>query len=170
MTNFFRALAVAGLVVGAVGCDDSPNSPSETITFTAQLSPANEVPPVTGPEAAGAGNANITFNLNRDNGNTITSATVDFQFQLAGFPAATTLNAAHIHRGGVGVNGEVVVNTGVTAGEVVLTSGSATVTKNGVAITPALAQEIIGNPAGFYFNVHSALNTGGVARGQLVRQ
>jgi hypothetical protein len=80
------------------------------------------------------------------------------------------LNAAHIHRGGVGVNGEVVVNTGLTAGEVVLTSGSATVTKNGVAITPALAQEIIGNPAGFYFNVHSALNTGGVARGQLVRQ
>jgi hypothetical protein len=31
-------------------------------------------------------------------------------------------------------------------------------------------QSIIDNPANFYFNVHSSLNPGGVARGQLVKQ
>jgi hypothetical protein len=170
MTNLLRALTVTGLVIGAVACDDSPNAPTETITFTAQLSPANEVPPVTGPEASGTGTATITFTLNRDNGTAITSATVDFSAPLTGFPAATALTAAHIHRGAVGTNGEVVVNTGLVPGEIVLTSGSATVTKSGIAVTPTLAQEIIGNPSGFYFNVHSTLNTGGMVRGQLVRQ
>src|SRR5262249_10815378 len=34
--------------------------------------------------------------------------------------------------------------------------------------SPANAQSIISNPAGFYFNVHSSANTGGAARGQLV--
>jgi len=28
---------------------------------------------------------------------------------------------------------------------------------------------VINNPAGFYFNVHSTLNAGGVARGTLVK-
>jgi filamentous hemagglutinin family protein len=30
-------------------------------------------------------------------------------------------------------------------------------------------QAIINNPAGYYFNAHSAINTGGVVRGQLVK-
>ena len=34
----------------------------------------------------------------------------------------------------------------------------------------ATLQSIIDNPAGFYFNVHSSTNPGGVARGQLVKQ
>jgi hypothetical protein len=36
-------------------------------------------------------------------------------------------------------------------------------------VDAALEQTILNNPAGFYFNVHSTLNPGGVARGQLVR-
>ena len=32
-----------------------------------------------------------------------------------------------------------------------------------------IANQILTNPAGYYFNVHSTLNPGGVARGQLVR-
>jgi hypothetical protein len=171
MTRLTSAIAIAALVLGAAACDDkSPNSPTETVKFTAQLSPANEVPPVTGGEASGAGTANITFNLNRDNGSAITSATADFSVSLSGFPAATALTAAHIHPGAVGTNGTFVVNTGLVAGEIVLTTGSGTFTKAGISMTPALAQEIIANPAAYYFNVHSTLNPGGVARGQLVRQ
>jgi hypothetical protein len=34
----------------------------------------------------------------------------------------------------------------------------------------SLAGEIITNPAGFYFNVHSTLNPSGAVRAQLVRQ
>lgn len=163
-------LAVCMLVFTAA-CDDSPTEPSERITFSATLLPANEVPPVTGAEASGTGTATINLNVNRDSGGAITSATADFQVNMSGFPAGTALTMAHIHRGAVGVNGDIVVNTGLTAGEVTLTTGTGTFTKTGQTVASgALAAEIIGNPAGFYFNVHSALNGGGVARGQLVRQ
>jgi hypothetical protein len=37
----------------------------------------------------------------------------------------------------------------------------------GVDVPAALAQMIIDNPSGFYFNIHSPLNPGGFARGQL---
>jgi hypothetical protein len=37
-------------------------------------------------------------------------------------------------------------------------------------VDAALAQTIINNPAGYYFNIHTAANPGGVARGQLVKQ
>src|SRR5688572_3678123 len=50
------------------GDDDSPTSPSTgPIQFTAQLSPANEVPPIQGAESSGQGFVIITFNVPRDN-------------------------------------------------------------------------------------------------------
>ena len=64
----------------------------------------------------------------------------------------------------------VVVPTALTAGQVVLTNGSGSFTSaNTGVLAPELAQAIINNPAGYYFNVHSTLNGGGVARGQLVK-
>ena len=50
-----------------------------------------------------------------------------------------------------------------------LTNGVATFVRTGLPVPAANAQAIINNPAGYYFNVHSALHTGGVIRGQLVR-
>jgi len=52
-------------------------------------------------------------------------------------------------------------------------NGSAVFSKSG--IVPAtdaagITQRLLANPAGFYFNIHSNLNPGGVVRGQLVRQ
>jgi len=38
-----------------------------------------------------------------------------------------------------------------------------------VAIPADQANSILANPAGFYVNIHTAANPGGVARGQLVR-
>jgi hypothetical protein len=37
------------------------------------------------------------------------------------------------------------------------------------SVAAATLQQIVNNPAGFYFNVHSPANPGGVARGQLNR-
>jgi hypothetical protein len=175
MTPLLRALAttaVVSVLVVAAGCDDeSPTSPTEeTITFQAQLSPANEVPAVTGPEASGTGTATITLRIHRDAGATIDSATADFNVTLSGFPPATALTMAHIHTGAAGTNGDIVVNTGLTAGEVVLTTGSGSFARTNVGVAPALTQQIVDGPGGFYFNVHSALNGSGMARGQLVRQ
>jgi hypothetical protein len=165
------ALALSVALLASACEEDSPTSPSANpnqVRFTAQLSPANEVPAVSNAEGSGIGTASITLDLTRDGGGAITAASTTFQIALSGFPANTPANIAHIHEAASGVNGPIVVNTGLVAGNVVLTSGAGSFSRT-VSTTPAVAQNIINNPAGYYFNVHSTLNPGGFARGQLVR-
>jgi hypothetical protein len=71
-----------------------------------------------------------------------------------------------------GVSGGVLVNTGLSAatGIAIGANGTGTLTFNNVALTVDQINNIIANPAGFYFNVHSTLHPSGVVRGQLVRQ
>jgi hypothetical protein len=158
-------------IAAACGDDDSPTDPSdETVTFLAQLSPANEIPAVTGAEASGSGTARIEFRLERDSANAVTDAEADFQVTLAGFPPNTALTMAHIHDGEADEIGDIVVNTGLAAGQVTLTTGTATFVREDINVPPALAQQILDAPDDFYFNVHSTLNPSGVARGQLVKQ
>ena len=57
----------------------------------------------------------------------------------------------------------------IAPGDVTLSNGQATFTKANINMTADTATAIMNNPAGFYFNVHTAQNPGGVARGQLVR-
>jgi hypothetical protein len=52
----------------------------------------------------------------------------------------------------------------------VLAGGSVTFSKNGVNVDPVAAQNMINDPVGFYFNVHTTLTAGGAVRGQLVKQ
>lgn len=142
----------------------------ETVTLTAALLPSNEVPPVKNPESSGTGTATVVLKTVRDAQKAISSVTADISVDLSGFPAGTAITMAHVHRGAVGKNGDVVVNTGLAAGEVVLTDGSGKFSKTGIAVAPAVAQELLADPAGFYFNVHSTLNPAGVARGALARR
>jgi hypothetical protein len=67
--------------------------------------------------------------------------------------------AAHIHRGAAGVNGPVVVPF-VAPGANGNSSGC-------TATTAALIDEIAGNPAGFYVNVHTTEHPAGAIRAQL---
>ncbi len=169
----FVLFATLALAVTAAGCgdDNSPTNPTPTKpTFTADLRPANEVPPVTDAEASGSGTATITFDVTRDSAGNVTAGTATFVVNLTGFPPGTPINIAHIHQGAAGTNGSIVFNTSLAAGEVILANGSGSFTKTGV--TPQdLSQfnAIMNNPSGYYFNVHSTLHPGGVARGQLVR-
>ena len=81
----------------------------------------------------------------------------------------TIVTLSHIHIGDANTAGNVVINTAIGSGEVTFPNGSGSLVKNGVTVTPVdLANQIINNPAGFYFNSHTALNPGGVVRGQLV--
>ena len=171
MTRILRVLAASAMVAFIAACNgDSPTRPSsETATFTAQLSPTNEVPAVTGPEAPATGTVSITFNIDRDAGGAITSAIASFAMQVSNFPLTSTITMAHIHRGAVGINGVIVVDTGVSAGLFPLTAGAGNLTRQAISVTPAIAQEILSNTPGFYFNIHSSLNPTGVLRGQLVR-
>ena len=164
-------MAMLAIAAACNGDDDSPTDPSgETVTFLAQLSPGNEIPAVTGAEAVGSGTVRIVFRLERDSANVITDAEADFQVTLAGFPLNTALTMAHIHEGEADEIGDIVVNTGLAAGQVTLTTGAATFVKEDINVSPALAQRIIDAPEEYYFNVHSTLNTAGVARGQLDKQ
>ena len=169
--RLFAPVMALFAIAAACNGDDSPTDPSdETVTFLAQLSPANEIPAVAGAEAAGSGTARIDFRLERDSANAITDAEADFQVTLAGFPPNTALTMAHIHAGEADDVGDVVVNTGLAAGQVTLTTGTATFVREDINVSPALATQILTAPDDFYFNVHSTVNPSGVARGQLVKQ
>jgi hypothetical protein len=158
-------------LLGVAGCSDDSTTPSNLpIVMTASLAPANEVPAIAGAESTGHGAVQITLNVTRDGTGAITGGTADFHFQLNGFPSGTTIIAAHIHPGAAGVNGGVIVSTGLVAGSpVTQTDGVMSFTANNISVPAATLQSIVNNPAGFYFNVHSPTNPGGVARGQLNR-
>ena len=169
-----RRAVILTIALALAACDDdNPAGPSNSgpIVFTSQLSAANEVPPVTNAESGGRGTVTITFAVPRDNsGNPTGGGDATFQVQLNGFPPNTTMRAAHIHPGAAGVNGSPLVNTDLTAASPLpLPNGSGTRTLTGT-VTQQQATDIMANPANFYFNVHSALNPGGAARGQLARQ
>ena len=172
MTRSIRfAMTLAALAIGLGVATNYPQAAvqMDSLSFTAALSPANEVPPVTNAESKGSGEVTIVLHLTRDAAKAITAATADFKGSLKGFPADTAITAAHIHRGAAGTNGGVAVNPMFKAGEIALTGGAGTFSKTGVTVTPAVAQEILSGPGALYFNVHSKMNTGGVARGQLTQ-
>jgi hypothetical protein len=170
-----KSLALFGLVIlGSLstGCgSDTPTTPStgSPVTFTATLLPGNEVPAVAGAEAGGSGTARVTLNLTKDPAGNVSAATLDVSVSAAGFPPGTALTASHIHAAGAGVNGGIVVSFGLSAGEVTFPNGSGSFTKQGISVPADQANAIVANPAGFYVNIHTAANTNGVARGQLIR-
>jgi hypothetical protein len=166
-------LAVA-LALFAVGCGSSSSSTtaptaSANPVFTASLLAANEVPPVTNAESTVVGAATITFITTKDSAGNITAATATFAVTLSGFPAGSSVNIAHIHEGAATCVCPVVVSTTLAAGQVTVANGLASFTRDGIPVDAALAQRIVTTPGNFYFNVHTALNGSGVARGVLVK-
>jgi hypothetical protein len=172
----FAMMAAVGLLAAGCGSNSNPQAPSgppASVTFTAALNPANEVPPVTNADASATGTGTFKMDLTRDSSGTITAATATFTFSVSGFPANTNIILGHIHTGGPGVAGGAVINTGLTAANpIVLPNGSVTnQTISGIPVNPvSLAQQIIDNPNGYYYNLHTLNNPGGAIRAQLVKQ
>ena len=164
-------LLVAGLCVVLAGCDDSPSSSSTVpVVVSAQLSPANEVPAIANAESVARGAAQVSFNVARDSAGAVTGATATMYFQLTGLPSGTVIRGAHIHSSPAGVNGPIVVDTGITpVNTQTLADGRQEFSFRNIPVTAATMQGILANPAGFYFNVHTVTNPGGVARGQLIQ-
>ncbi len=168
--NRLSVLAI-GVSVLAAGCGSSPSEPTAgtttTSTFSVALSSANEVPPIINADAGSTGTATIALIVTKDDSGTITSATMNFQISVTGLPDGTTITKAHIHNGAAGVNAGVYVDASLAPGELVITNGSGSITKNGINVPADRAAAIVSNPAGHYFNVHTALNPDGTVRGQL---
>lgn len=169
-------LILAAALAAACDNDDNntPTGPSTSgpVIFTAQMTAAQEVPPISNAEANARGSATITFTIPRDNaGNPTGGGTVNFNVQLSGFPPGSAAVAAHIHPGAAGVAGGVLVPVvGLSAGApIVMADGTANLNLSGSTISQDQATQIMANPAGFYFNVHTPVNPGGAVRGQLAR-
>ena len=162
------------LALAAAGCDDAPiePSPNAIAMFTAALTTANEVPPVMNVEAGCVGNVTIRItDLTRNASQVITAGKVDFSGNVANCPSAQ-INFGHIHEAVVSLNGDIVVNSGLVPGLLVLVNGAGTFAINGREPERrdfSILQRMLDNPSGFYFNLHSTQNPNGVIRGQLVR-
>lgn len=144
----------------------------ETIVFTAVLSASQEVAPVVvdPTERGTTGSAFITLTVTRSGG-AITAASSRFDVSLSGMAPNSVIILSHIHEGAAGVNGPIRVDSLISPASPVPTQGGAAAyTRSGLATPLNIAQAIIDNPGGFYFNVHTVLSPAGVARGQLVRQ
>jgi hypothetical protein len=164
---------LAAVVVFMPACsDDNPTNPTGALPlrFTADLRASNEVPAITNVDKDATGTMTLTVTVIRDSANNITAVqSAEFVVSMAGFPAATSLVGAHIHQAPAGQNATIFINTGLAAGEVSLSTGSGSFNKSPGGVTVEQVQALVANPAGNYFNVHTAVNPGGAIRGQLSR-
>ena len=136
----------------------SAQAQAQTFTFTADLSGANEVPGVV---TGSGGTATLTLN--------VTARTISWVIDVFNLPTGVT--ASHIHAGGPGVNGPVVINFNPVANTSndFRISGSANLSElvpraaQGIGSADDFIQMMLNEEA--YVNVHSQANPGGEIRG-----
>lgn len=144
---------------------------AETIPFRAVLSPQNEVPAV---NIAATGAATVWLHVVRDAQGRVVSASTDFDVSYR-FPSQVSFTGLHIHSGPAGENGPVTIDSGISAASPVMSvDGPGVVRRQGFtapdnAAGLATVNGMLSNPAGFYVNLHTSVNPGGVIRGQLQR-
>jgi len=146
---------------------------AETAVFVAALSPANEVPAITGYDASGT--AVLYAHVMRNAQGQIVSGSVDFVV-YHNFPDTPTVTGLHVQNGPAGVNAGVVINTGLAAGANALTVANArgiierqaqVIGTNEAGV--AALRGMFDNAAGYYANLHTTVYAGGILRGQLHR-
>ena len=125
----------------------APHASAAPVRFGAVLLASEETTPVAATDAAALGTADMTVDA--------ATGSICVSIALTGLSGPFLM--AHIHAGGPGVAGAVVVP--LPAG----TSSSS----GCVDTTPAQAAAIAAAPNSFYVNVHTAASAGGAARGQL---
>lgn len=149
---------VTVLGLGTMACDgDDLDGPDETV-FGAELLGASEVPPV---QTSASGTARFVL---RD-------GTVSYRIEVVDVVNAT---AAHIHTGGAGVNGPIVVtlftaDPPLSIDDGVLVDDSFTDVDDGVELSLDDVLELM-EDGGAYVNVHTTANPGGEIRGQITQQ
>ena len=137
-----RMAALTGLIVlfGALPAQ------AATASFTATLSPAEEVPNK-GPEGA-SGTAKV--DINTDNNQ------VCYDLKPSGLTEQPT--AGHIHQGAKGASGPIFIDFAIA------TNGL----KNCVTSDATKVAAVMADPAGYYVNIHTPSFAAGAIRGQMV--
>jgi uncharacterized protein (TIGR03437 family) len=146
---------------------------SDTAYFVAALSPANEVPAITGYDASGT--CVLYAHVMRNAQGQIVSGSVDFVVMHT-FPDLPMVVGLHVHTGGPTVNGPVSINSGIGSGANAVTVATsrgvierqgqvAAADMNGITALRGLFE----NPQGYYCNLHTPAYPGGIIRGQMHR-
>ena len=151
------AMTLAGLAAGAASAS------AETFTLTAVLTGSEETPPP-GLNTGAFGNATVTVDT--------AARTVSYRVDVFNLPSGVT--ASHIHVGGVGTTGPVIVNFAPPTNASNDFAYAGTVPESqwvlraeqGIRSGDDIIQAILGNNT--YVNVHTTVNAGGEIRGRLV--
>ena len=137
----------------------------ETIVNTVEMNVQSEVPPIT--DVSGIGIGTITINPRRNALGEVTGGTVWFTVNYD-FLGEQRFSGLHIHEQVAGVNGPVVINTGLSNNNLVIgTRGTINIPVEITAATLAVFRRLLANPTGFYVNIHTSVKPGGIIRGQL---
>jgi hypothetical protein len=173
MTRTAGTLLTAAVALAGCSSPTTSGGLNTTHTFTATLLPASVVPRVTGGEETGRGAVTITLRVTANNSGVVTSATADFRATVNDFPFDSLFQAAHVHRGNAACQSPcpvVIDTTAITAPGVLFATRAGVIEKNGVALNPpGLATEMLNTPGDFYFDIHTAANQNGAARGQHIK-
>jgi CHRD domain-containing protein len=156
----FVVLAAIGLLAtGSVA-----TAKQTTVTLTARLSGAQEVPAA---DPDGSGKAFVMIDVEAG----------EVCFDIKSLSDVGTPNRGHIHVGGAGVNGDIVMpffelRIPPTTPGSAPTDPRNDALENGrladcVPGDPAVLAQIVANPANYYVNVHNARFPGGALRCQL---
>jgi hypothetical protein len=140
-----RALRIAALA-GLVVLFGAPPAQAKTASYTATLSPNEEVP-TKGPEGS-SGTAKVDINTDTNQ--------VCYELTPSGLSEQPT--AGHIHSGAKGASGPVLIDFMVPANGL----------KGCVTSDATKVAAVTGNPGGHYVNIHTASYAAGAMRGQLV--
>lgn len=120
---------------------------AQVFTYVAGLNGANETPNPADPDGVGFAVINIDQ----------AAGSITF---IAYAQNIASITASHIHRGAAGITGPIIIPFNQP-----FTNGVSSGTLNGIA--PSFLAEVIANPPGYYFNVHTTDFPGGAIRGQL---
>jgi hypothetical protein len=177
------------LALSAAGCDETLNPVAPTagqVTLVSSVAGANVVPPAGQQgvpagalEAGAAGSLSVSM-APASGGN----YTASFTFSVGNLMKAGQVPVPPLDNGSVIVAGYIFPGTAggpatglpvvqlpiSTAAPIVTPTGSVVLTISNVTVAGAAANAILANPSGFFFSLHSAVNQGGVVRGQLVKQ
>jgi CHRD domain len=129
----------------------------DTVVFRTRMLPDNEVPPIAA--SGNSASATITVHASRNAQGNISSTSVTFDIDYT-VTAAQTFTGLHIHNAPTGVNGLVVIDTGLSpSSPVAVAAGSGRISRTvnyGPNNTVGLGwvTGLLATPENYYVNIH----------------